>query len=173
MLPEHHRLRIVLVAPRIAANVGNIARTCEALSAELHLVGPFGFFLDEKNLKRASVGYWETLKPVLYVDAIDFWNRFDKSSHTQIFWATKHGTSVYTDLVFGKDTCLIFGNEEEGVAEAFWPKNSIDFNRLSAVISCRIPMADTRCLNLATSVGVVGYEVARQWRTKAGLGIQK
>jgi tRNA (cytidine/uridine-2'-O-)-methyltransferase len=169
--PAYH-LRIVLVAPRIAANVGNVARTCEALGAELHLVGPLGFFLDEKHLKRASVGYWQTLKPVSYIDATDFWSRFEKNERTQIFWATKAGSSVYTDCVFGKDTCLIFGNEEEGVPEAFWSHKTSKFNGLVPVTPCRIPMADTRCLNLATSVGIVGYEVARQWRVE-GASSQK
>ncbi len=163
MFGSTHRLRIVLVAPRIAANVGNVARTAEALGAELHLVGPFGFFTDEKSLKRYSVGYFETLKPALYADATDFWSHFEKSDSTQIFWATKHGNFVYTDCVFGKDTCLIFGNEEEGVADAFWPNNSNNFNSLPVATPCRIPMRDVRCLNLATSVGIMSYEVIRQW----------
>lgn len=163
------RLSIVLVAPRIAANVGNAARTAEALGAEFHLVGPFGFRLDEKDLKRASVGYWEKLEPVLYTDAVDFWKRFKKSENTQIFWATKNGQYVYTDQVFGHDVCLIFGNEEEGVADSFWPQNMRDSDGLAKVVPCRIPMVNVRCLNLATSVGVMGYEVLRQWNQRLGL----
>ncbi len=157
------RLRIVLVAPRIAANVGNSARTAEALGAELHLVGPFGFQLNEKNLKRASVGYWEKLKPILYKDAEEFWKKFEKKEETQIFWATKNAESVYTDCVFGRDTCLIFGNEEEGVARSFWPESIKKNDHLEGIQPCRIPMQNVRCLNLATSVGVLGYEVHRQW----------
>ncbi len=158
-----NRLRIVLVAPRIAANVGNIARTAEALNAELLLVGPLGFFWDEKNLKRASVGYWDELRPRFYRDGKQFWSEFEKSEATQIFWATKNGDSVYTEPVFGRDICLIFGNEEEGVPVEFWSEKAAAFNDLPSVQSCRIPMHSIRCLNLATSVGVVGYEVARQW----------
>jgi tRNA (cytidine/uridine-2'-O-)-methyltransferase len=155
-----------LVAPRIAANVGNIARTCEALSAELHLVGPLGFFLDEKHLKRSSVGYWQTLRPNFHKDATEFWGGFQKGLLSQIFWATKRANSVYTDHVFGMDTCLIFGNEEEGVPDEFWSIKAKNFKGLPEVVPCAIPMTDTRCLNLATSVGIMGYEVARQWRSQ-------
>jgi tRNA (cytidine/uridine-2'-O-)-methyltransferase len=162
------KLRLVLVAPRIAANVGNSARTAEALGAELHLVGPFGFFLTEKTLKRASVGYWEHLQPYLYRDGQDFWSRFPGSKETQIFWATKRGNSVYTDCVFGPDICLVFGNEEEGVPDSFWAQKDSYSKYLADPRSCRIPMQNVRCLNLATAVAVMGYEVLRQWRLSEG-----
>jgi tRNA (cytidine/uridine-2'-O-)-methyltransferase len=156
------RMRIILVAPRIAANVGNIARTCSALKAELHLVGPLGFFIDQKHLKRSSVGYWEDLTPQIYRDAEDFWSRLELSESTRIYWATKFSKTTYTDLEYAADTVLIFGNEEEGVDAHFWEKQT-HFKPLAGVQSCRIPMALVRCLNLATSVGILGYEVMRQW----------
>jgi len=153
-----NRLRIVLVHPRIAANVGNVARTCLSLGAELHLVGPFGFIVDPKRLDRTSVGYWESLRPEVYADFRDFWARFPRCLKTQFVFAEKDGVHLYSDLSYNTDCVLIFGNEEEGVADEFWKVES-----LPMISSCRIPMREIRCLNLATSVGIVSYEVNRQW----------
>ena len=160
-LIENKTLRIVLVAPRIAENVGNVARTAMALSAELHLVGPLGFFTDKKHLRRSSVGYWEDLQPRIHVDFEAFWGFAitDLSmKNSSFYWATKNGTQVYTEVPYPSNVTLIFGNEDEGVDQKFW-----DFKGLMSVVSCRIPMAKVRCLNLATSVGIMGYEVLRQW----------
>lgn len=155
------RLRIVVVAPRIAANVGNIARTARALNAELHLVQPFGFIWDEKKAKRASVGYWEDLAPILYRDASDFWQRFPHTSETQFVFAEKDGEKLHFEMKYRNDCVLIFGNEEEGVDPYFWKHQS-----LPPISSCRIPMHKVRCLNVATSAGIVSYEVIRQWNER-------
>jgi|GEM_PF-630515 len=152
------QLRIVLVAPRIAANVGSIARTCSALGAELHLVRPFGFFLNEKEIRRASVGYWQDLQPVIYRDFEHFWKEFPGGPNCQILWATKRGEAVYSEQSFSKDVLLIFGNEEEGVPKNFW-----EFSGLRQIVACRIPTLTVRCLNLGVSVAVIGFEVIRQW----------
>ena len=109
------RLRIVLVSPRIAGNVGNVARTCLAADAELHLVKPFGFIDDPKKLKRASVGYWDEIQSFTYRDADDFWERFPHDENTVFYWATKRGSEVYYKQNYVSDSVLIFGNEEEGV----------------------------------------------------------
>jgi tRNA (cytidine/uridine-2'-O-)-methyltransferase len=77
------------------------------------------------------------------------------------YWATKNGSRVYTDLKYDKDAVLIFGNEEEGVPQNFW-----DFKGLPDIVACRIPTVSVRCLNLATSVGIIGFEVYRQWGLK-------
>jgi tRNA (cytidine/uridine-2'-O-)-methyltransferase len=161
------RMRIVLVAPRIAANVGNIARTAVSLNAELHLVGPLGFFLQKKDLKRSSVGYFEDLQPIIYRDFQDFWDRFEQTAATELYFATKRGETSYFDYLFGSDVVLIFGNEEEGVPPEFWEKRG-NFKDLIKIRSCRIPTATVRCLNLATSVGIIGYEVFRQWGKEGG-----
>lgn len=155
------RMRLVLVAPRIAGNVGQVARSALALGAELHLVRPFGFHLDEKSLKRASVGYWEELRPVVYRDFLDFWEKVEVFEKTSIFWATKGGKSIYSEQHFGDDVMLIFGNEEEGVSNKFW-----DFKDLPEVVDCKIPTVGVRCLNLAASVAVFGFEVRRQWASE-------
>lgn len=166
-MPSSPRLRLVLVAPRIAANVGNIGRTASALNAELHLVGPFGFQWDEKKAKRASVGYWEELAPQIYRDAEDFWNRFTRTSQTEFVFCEKDGSDVSFERKFGDDVVLIFGNEEEGVGPEFWKVQS-----LPSISSCRIPMHKVRCLNVATSVGIVGYEVIRQWYGRSGYSLE-
>ena len=119
------RLRIVLVCPRIAANVGNVARTCSALGAELHLVGPLGFQIDLKRLDRASVGYWEELKPVVYLDFNEFWSQFPRLPETQFVFAEKDGSELYSELSYADDCVLIFGNEEEGVDPLFWKTESL------------------------------------------------
>lgn len=162
------RLRIVLVSPRIAANVGNVARTVTSLGAELHLVGPLGFILDEKKAKRAAVGYWEDLKPQIHRDADAFWRDFPRNSGTQFVFVEKDGAEIYCDFEFAADTVLILGNEEVGVDPLFWKHES-----LPVISSCRIPMRHIRCLNLATSAGIVGYEVYRQWRTRKWTGEER
>jgi len=151
-------LSIVLVAPRIAANVGNVVRSTFAMGADLHLVGPFGFIVDKTRLKRSSVGYWESLNPTIYKDAEDFWGRFPRTPETQFCWATKQGKTIFSDCSYAQDSALIFGNEEDGVPEKFW-----NFNDLPKIESFRIPTVNVRCLNLATSVGIMGFEVLRQW----------
>ena len=160
------KLRIVLVTPRIAQNVGSIARTCQALGAELHLIGPFGFRLGEKQLQRASVGYWNELAPVIYRDSQDFWSRFPLSDRSELFLATKNGGGSLWDQSFDSDVVLIFGNEEEGVAESFWENRG-----LTRIVACRIPTVKVRCLNLGISVAVFGFEVRRQWGKGEGFQI--
>lgn len=156
------RLSIVLVAPRIPANVGNIARTCLALQAELHLVGPFGFFFDNKQLRRGAVGYWAEVQTRRYVDSEEFWKGFPRNSSTRFYWATKDGDQIYSDQKFGRDVCIIFGNEDEGVDPSFW-----NFKDLPNIAACRIPTHSVRCLNLANSAAIMGFEVQRQWGKQA------
>ena len=151
------RLRFVLVSPQIAANVGNITRTATALGAEIHLVRPFGFFLNHKDLKRGSVGYWESQVPEIYRDSEDFWSRFPVTEQTQLIFATKGGDEIHYEVSYGSDVVLFFGSEDEGIPENFW-----QFKGLNTIRSCRIPMQQVRCLNLATAVGIMGYEVFRQ-----------
>jgi len=156
-MASEHRLRIVLVAPRIAQNVGQIARTCTALGAELHLVKPFGFQLTESQLDRSSVGYWRDLQPKIYRDSVEFWQNFSSSSGP-IYFATKGGNTPHSECEFQPKVTVIFGNEEEGVPNSFW-----DYEGLPPIVACRIPTFKVRCLNLGVSVAVIGFEVLRQW----------
>jgi tRNA (cytidine/uridine-2'-O-)-methyltransferase len=152
------KLRLVLVAPRIAGNVGNVARTCLAVDAELHLVKPFGFIDDPKKLKRSSVGYWDDIRSVIYRDAEEFWQKFVFDSETAFYWATKRGSQIYYEQKYAADSVLIFGNEEEGVHESFWKNKG-----LANIQACRIPTSSVRCLNLGVSVAIFSFEVLRQW----------
>lgn len=155
------KLRIVLVAPRIATNVASITRSVLAMGGELHLVGPLGFFPDIRRLDRASVGYWKQLQPVIYSDFADFWSKFKRNSETQLIFATKNGDSDYSEITYSEDSVLIFGNEEEGVPQKFW-----DVSGLENICACRIPTREVRCLNLGVSVAIMGFEVCRQWSKK-------
>lgn len=162
LIPDS-RLRVVLVSPRIAGNVGNVARTCLAAGAELHLVGPFGFQLDENRIRRSSVGHWFELKPSIYRDSKEFWEKFEIRDTTEVYWATKNGERVHHGESFARDVVVIFGNEEEGVAEEFWT-----FKPQIEIVSCRIPTVSVRCLNLSVSVGVLVFEIVRQWTKNWG-----
>ncbi len=159
MTSSASEIHIVLVHPQIPDNVGNITRTALAMGAHLHLVGPFGFILDTRRLDRTSVGYWDELKPRIYADDAHFWRDFPRSEQTHFYWVTKFGEQDYDTISYAVRSVLLFGSEDKGVPEIFW-----DFKALPPIVSCRIPMLKVRCLNLATSVGIVGYEVLRQHR---------
>ena len=161
------RLTLVLVAPRIPVNVGSCLRTAAGLKAELVLVGPLGFIPNHKGLRRTSVGYWDEMKPTIYRDSDHFWNEFPSSSETQWILATKFSKKRHDQITYGDDVVLLFGNEEEGIIPEFLEaQKRCNSGRLAAIQSCRIPMGAIRCLNLSVSVGVCGYEVARQWGWK-------
>ncbi len=154
-------LKIVLVCPRIAANVGNVARTCQALNAELHLIRPLGFHLDGAQARRAAVGFWDEISPIVHRDAESFWAQMHSLAGWSFYFVEKDGPQIYSEVLFPDRTVLIFGNEEIGVEPEFWKcAQSMD------VSGIQIPMLGTRCLNLATSVGIAGFEVFRQWRNQ-------
>ena len=145
-------LGIVLVEPEIPQNTGNIARTCAVTGCTLHLVGPLGFSIDDKKLKRAGLDYWHLLD-VRYYDSLDeFW---EKNPNGTYFYATSKGQQRHTDVTYPPDAYLLFGKETAGLPEhllAQPPERCI-----------RIPMrVGARCLNLSNSVAVVTYEALRQ-----------
>lgn len=145
---------VVLYAPRIPQNVGQIARTCLAMDCRLHLVRPLGFRVDTPALKRAAVGYLERVRLTVHGGVEDFWDALPEGGR---FWlATKHGHARHTEVPFRPDDWLIFGNETEGLP-ATW------LRRHPERTVC-IPMfhAEARCLNLATSVSVMLFEALRQ-----------
>lgn len=146
-------LNIVLVEPEIPANTGNIARTCAATGARLHLVKPFGFSLDDKHLKRAGLDYWHLLD-ISYYDSID--DFFEKNKGGKFFYFTTKALSRHTDAEYSDGCYLVFGKETRGLPESLLVKN-----RESCV---RIPMIEeARSLNLSNSVAIAAYEVLRQW----------
>ena len=145
-------LNIVLVEPEIPQNCGNIARTCAATGARLHIVKPMGFEIDDKKLKRAGLDYWHFLNIRYYENLDDF---FEQNQDGRFFYLSSKGTASYTDVEFKDGDFLLFGKETKGLPEKLLiehPKRSI-----------RIPMiSDARCLNLSNSVAIVVYEALRQ-----------
>lgn len=151
-------INIVLVEPEIPQNTGNIARTCAAIGASLHLVKPLGFEIDDRKLKRAGLDYWDKLDITYYDGLADF---FAENPEAEFYCYTTKAKKRYTDIPYPKRVFLMFGKETKGLPEEFLHDNPER--------CVRIPMRDTlRSLNLSNSVAVAVYEVLRQ-RDFAGL----
>ena len=145
-------INIVLLQPQIPQNTGNIARTCAATGAALHLIKPMGFTVDDKKLKRAGLDYWYLLDITYYDGLEDF---YSKHKDGNFFYLTTKGTHIYSDVEFPENTYLFFGREDAGLPETLLKDNPDT--------SLRIPMiSDARCLNLSNSVAIVVYEALRQ-----------
>ena len=145
-------LNNVLLEPEIPANTGNIGRTCVATNTRLHLIEPLGFRLNEKNLKRAGMDYWDDLDVTTYIDYNDF---LDKNPGAKIYMATTKAQKVYTDVSYEEDCYIMFGKESAGIPEEILVQNEEN--------CIRIPMVgDIRSLNLGNSVAIVLYEALRQ-----------
>ena len=147
-------LNVVLYAPRIPQNTGQIARTCLAMNLQLHLIRPLGFRLDESTLRRAGVGYWEEIEPRIHEDGDAFWNSV--ADPARVFLISKHGKRTYTDAGFREGDYLLFGNESEGLPPEWLERRPGS----TLVIGMKNPGA--RCLNLATAASVVIFEALRQ-----------
>ncbi len=145
-------LNVVLHEPEIPQNTGNIARTCAAVGARLHLIRPLGFSTASRDLKRAGLDYWHLVE-VFYYDSIDeFLTRF--GNHQIVYVTTKASTS-HTQMRYREECCLVFGKETAGLPETLL--------RANAPNCIRIPMREgARSLNLANSAAVVVYEALRQ-----------
>ena len=150
------KLNIVLVEPEIPQNTGNIARTCAAIGAKLHLVYPLGFSISEKAVKRAGLDYWDKLEIEEHISFEDFLNKYEPEKNNMFFVTTK-GKHVYSEPEYKnmKEVYLLFGKETKGLPEDILQKY-IDK-------TIRIPMRETlRSLNLSNSVSIVAYDVFRQ-----------
>ncbi len=145
-------LNIVLHEPEIPANTGNIGRTCVAANARLHLIEPLGFRLNEKNLKRAGMDYWDNLDVTTYINYDEFLERNPKA---KIYMATTKAAKTYTEVRYEPDCYIMFGKESAGIPE------EILVDHREACI--RIPMTGgIRSLNLGNSAAIVLYEALRQ-----------
>lgn len=146
-------LNIVLVEPQIPQNTGNIARTCAATGARLHIVKPMGFEIDDKKLKRAGLDYWYLLDITYYENTADF---FEKNKDGEFFYFTTKGKNIYSDTKYPDNAYIVFGREDAGLDEALLHDNPD---------SCvRLPMIpEARSLNLSNTVAIATYEVLRQW----------
>ena len=145
-------LNIVMVEPEIPQNTGNVARTCAATGARLHLVGPMGFAIDDKKLKRAGLDYWHLLDITFYSSLSEFFLK----NRGEFFFFTTKALHAHTEIDYPDNAYLFFGKETKGLPEEMLLKN-----RERCV---RIPMiSDARSLNLSNSVAIGVYEVLRQW----------
>ncbi len=145
-------MNIVLYEPEIPSNTGNIGRTCVATGTRLHLIEPLGFRLNEKELKRAGMDYWDKLDVTRYVDFQDF---LEQNPNAKIYMATTKAKQVYTEVSYEPDCYLMFGKESGGIPEEILVEHE--------ETAIRIPMLDTiRSLNLSNSVAIVLYEALRQ-----------
>jgi tRNA (cytidine/uridine-2'-O-)-methyltransferase len=146
------RLHVILLEPEIAANTGAIGRTCVAAGARLWLVRPLGFHLDDRNLRRAALDYWE------HVDlrVVDDLGEVEEALGRDRIWSfsTRAGL-VYTDAVFRSGDALAFGPESRGLPRS-WLDGRPDR-------SLRIPIRpEARSLNLSSAVAIAAYEAIRQ-----------
>lgn len=145
-------LNIVLVEPEIPQNTGNIARTCAVTGSRLHLVGPMGFQIDDKKLKRAGLDYWHLLDIRYYDSFADYLAEY---SGEVMRLATTTGERAHTDMDYPDGCHILFGKETAGL-----PREFLAANREKTIRIPQIPNA--RSLNLSNSVAIVCYEALRQ-----------
>lgn len=142
---------VVLYQPQIPQNTGNIVRTCAVTGSSLILVRPLGFSANDRWLKRAGLDYWEGVQ----VDFIDDLEKFLEKTDQNFYFFSSKVQKTYVEPAYQPNDILIFGSETAGLPEQFHQKWSDKF--------ATIPMKPgARCLNLATSVGIVLYEAWRQ-----------
>ena len=148
-------LNIVLVEPEIPMNTGNIARTCAATRSRLHLVGPLGFDISDRAVKRAGLDYWHMVDLRVYDSLEDL---FHQNEITDLWLSTTKAPRPYTQAQFRDGCWLFFGKETAGLPEELLAEN---------MDRCvRLPMLDNddaRSLNLSNAVAVGVYEALRQW----------
>jgi tRNA (cytidine/uridine-2'-O-)-methyltransferase len=144
---------VVLVEPEIPPNTGNVGRLCLATGANLHLVKPLGFSIDDRALKRAGLDYWQDVKVTVWESFAAL--RAAQVEDTRFFYLTTKAQQAYWDARFERGDFLVFGRETKGLPEALLTANP--------EWCLTIPMpGSTRSLNLATAVGIVLYEGVRQ-----------
>jgi len=151
---------VVLVEPEIPPNTGNVGRLCLATASILHLVKPLGFSLQDRQLKRAGLDYWNEVE-------VRTWDSFAElqggQREARYFFVTTKSRRPYYEVKFRPGDFLVFGRESKGLPEPLLRANSQ---------SCiTIPMSGTRSLNLATAVAIVLFEAVRQQRT-GGQGVE-
>mgnify|MGYP000806145525 CR=1 FL=1 len=148
-----YRLNIALIEPEIPQNTGNIARTCAATGARLHLVGPMGFTITDKQVKRAGLDYWDKLDITYYDSQADF---FAKNAEAEFFYFSTKAEIAHSDMQYPNGAFLVFGKETKGLPEELLVQHPAR--------CLRFPMRQgLRSLNLSNSVAIGVYEALRQW----------
>jgi tRNA (cytidine/uridine-2'-O-)-methyltransferase len=146
-------LHIALIEPKIPPNTGNIARLCAATDTSLHLIEPLGFTMDDAQLKRAGLDYW---------DAVDLWMHpgwrdfREAMSRQRCLYFSARATRPLSDARFRPNSVLVFGNETDGLPDRILEKHPDECFRIP------MPGGKVRSLNLATATGIVLYEALRQ-----------
>ncbi len=145
-------LNIVLHEPEIPQNTGNIARTCAAIGATLHLIEPLGFKIDDKHVRRAGLDYWNKIDVRTYKNLEIF---FEKNPNGQYVFGTTKAKYNHTQINYEEKCFIFFGKESKGLPE--------DLLRMHPETCARIPMLkELRSLNLSNSVAIMAYEALRQ-----------
>jgi tRNA (cytidine/uridine-2'-O-)-methyltransferase len=162
---KDHALHIVLVAPEIHWNTGNVGRTCLAVGAKLHLIEPLGFSLDDRQVRRAGLDYWPRVAPVVWSS----WDAFEAELPAlgTPFLFSAEAPRTYVEARYPKRCAVVFGCESTGLPPVLRERH--------AAALLRIPVCDpgVRSLNLSTAAAVAAYEVLRQRRAgegQAGVG---
>lgn len=144
---------VVLHEPEIPQNTGNIGRTCVATNSSLHLIEPFGFKINDSNLKRAGLDYWVHLDWHRHQN-FEEWLKIVQNPDRIFLFSTK-ATQLYTDVTYQPGDCLLFGKETKGLPPEILQKFPQQL--------VKIPhMGPVRSLNLATAVAIASYELIRQ-----------
>jgi tRNA (cytidine/uridine-2'-O-)-methyltransferase len=143
---------VVLIEPEIPPNTGNVGRLCLATQSTLHLVKPFGFTLDDRQLKRAGLDYWDEVEVKTW-ESLDQWQDAQPPEARSFFLTTKTDRAYY-EAKFKPGDFLVFGRETKGLPEKLLTAH--------ADACLTIPMHGTRSLNLATAVAIVLFEAVRQ-----------
>lgn len=152
-----HQLQVVLIEPEIPSNTGAIGRLCLATQSTLHLVGPLGFQINDTQLKRAGLDYWQHLDVVQHPGLDAFFESLPEGAPLAFF--SKKAEPLYLEHRFQPGSYLIFGKETKGLSEKLIEHYSGQ--------AFRIPLYDSRVrsLNLANAVAIVLYEAIRQLGT--------
>lgn len=147
-------INIVLYEPEMPANTGNIGRTCVATNTRLHLIEPLGFKLNEKQILRAGLDYWDKLDVQVYSDYDDFLEK-NPRAREKMYMATTKAKHTHSDVCYESDCYIMFGKESAGIPEEILVENKEN--------CVRIPMwGEIRSLNLSNSVAIILYEALRQ-----------
>lgn len=147
-------IHVILFRPEIPQNTGNIGRLCACTCTRLHLIHPLGFSLSDKYLKRSGMDYWQYLDLKEHACWEDFLHSTERPK--RIWLLTTHATRKYTDVQFQDSDGILFGSEGAGCPD--YVHETLKDYRLTIPM----PHPNVRSLNLATSVGIVRYEVLRQ-----------
>ena len=143
-------MNIVLLEPEIPAYTGNIGRSCVATNTRLHLIEPLGFRINEKQIKRAGMDYWDKLDINIYSDLEDCYEK-NPAAKEHMYFATTKAHHTYKEAKYNPDDYIMFGKESAGI-----PEEILSDNEDKCI---RIPMwGDIRSLNLSNSVAIILYE---------------